>query len=129
MKQRATLDFANLDSTGNGAYRVKSNRQPRYFGANIIPLTARGDMTVRVTSAARFSASLAIRSGSSTVRYVALRDGSGQASIDASQSEEVSLIVVNTPDTLYEYDPFMIGGDVAVGLDYQVQLTDAVPTD
>jgi hypothetical protein len=39
---RSRLNFANLDSAGNGAYRVKAARQPKYMGANIIPLKERG---------------------------------------------------------------------------------------
>jgi hypothetical protein len=37
--------------------------------------------------------------------------------------------VVNTPSALIQYDPFSISGDVARGLDYQVQLTGATPAD
>src|SRR5690606_14176569 len=40
--------FANLDSLGNGRYRVKSAREPKYAGANITPLTVNGDGNVSV---------------------------------------------------------------------------------
>ena len=123
MSGRARLNFANLDMTGAGAYRVKAGRQPRYFGANIIPLEATGKVTVEVTSSAPFTATLAIRASSGTVRYVELADGAGEATV--ASGEEASLVVVNTPTMLSLYDPFMITGDVARGLDYQVRLTGA----
>jgi hypothetical protein len=124
---RSGLNFSNLDSTGSGTYRVKAARQPRYFGSNIIPLTGTGNVTVQVTSGAPFTATLSIRAASGAVRYVDLANGSGQATVESG--EEASLVVVNTPDTLYQYDPFSISGDVARGLDYTVQLTGATPSD
>jgi hypothetical protein len=66
---------------------------------------------------------LAIRSSSGSVRYVDLENGSGSAML--ASGEEASLVVVNTPDALIQYDPFQISGDVARGLDYTVQLTGA----
>jgi hypothetical protein len=122
---RSRLNFANLDAAGTGMYRVKANRQPRYFGSNIIPLKATGTVTAQVTSSAPFSATLAVRSSSGSVRYVELENGTGEATVESG--EEASLVVVNTPAALYQYDPFMISGDVARGLDYQVQLTGATP--
>lgn len=125
MSARSRLNFANLDAMGAESYRVKSGRQPRYFGSNIIPLSGTGALTVKVTSSASFTATLAIRASSGVVRYVDLAGGAGQASVEAG--EEASLVVVNTPDMLYQYDPFSIGGDVARGLDYSVELTGATP--
>ena len=125
--RRDSLNFANLDSTGSGMYRVKSGRQPRYFGSNIIPLTGSGAISVEVTSADAFTATLAVRASGGSVRYVDLPGGSGETTLAAG--EEASLVVVNTPDTLYNYDPFNISGDAAAGLDYQVQLTGATPAD
>jgi hypothetical protein len=123
MTGRSRLNFANLDSTGSGAYKVKAARQPRYFGSNIIPLTGTGNVMAQVTSTAKFTATLAIRSSSGSVRYVDLENGSGGAMLESG--EEASLVVVNTPDALIQYDPFQISGDVARGLDYTVQLTGA----
>lgn len=122
---RSRLNFANLDAVGTGSYRVKAARQPRYLGANIIPLKGTGKITARVTSSAPFTATLAVRSSAGSVRYVDLAGGAGEATLAAG--EEASLVVVNTPDTLYQYDAFSITGDVARGLDYQVQLTGATP--
>jgi hypothetical protein len=119
LSQRSRLNFANLDATGSGSYRVKSARRPRYFGANIIPLQGSGAITARVTSAEPFTATLVVR-GPQGVRFV-----DGEATLGAG--EEASLVVVNTPATLYQYDPFSISGDVARGLDYTVQLTGATP--
>ncbi len=61
------------------------------------------------------------------MRYVDLMNGSGEATVESN--EEASLVVVNTPDALIQYDPFSIGGDVAQGLDYTVTLTGATPAD
>jgi hypothetical protein len=62
------------------------------------------------------------------VRYVNLPNGSGQATIGSD--EEVSLVVVNTPDSLIPYDAFTstTNSPECVGLNYQVQITGAVPT-
>ena len=84
-------------------------------------------MSAQVTSANPFTATLAIRASGGAVRYVELANGSGSATI--ANGEEASLVVVNTPATLYQYDPFSISGDAARGLDYQVQLTGATPAD
>ena len=66
------------------------------------------------------------------MRYVDLPDGDGSASVGSD--EEASLVVVNTPDTLYMYNPADIGATpssdpAGIGLDYQVQLIGAVPMD
>jgi hypothetical protein len=125
MTGRSRLNFANLDAMGTGMYKVKAARQPRYFGSNIIPLTGTGAVTVQVASSAAFTATLAIRSSSGAVRYVDLDKGMGGATLESG--EEASLVVVNTPAMLVQYDPFMISGDVARGLDYTVQFTGAMP--
>jgi hypothetical protein len=125
LQSRGSLNFANLDSAGSQMWKVKSSRQPRYFGANIIPLDGTGMISVTVTSGNSFTATLSIRSSSGSVRYVDLDGGAGQAMVESD--EEASLVVVNTPDTLYTYDPFNISGDVAKGLDYTVQMTGAAP--
>ena len=125
MSGRARLNFANLDAMGAQMYQVKAARRPRYFGSNIIPLTGTGAVSVTVTSTDAFTATLAIRASSGSVRYVDLPNGMGQAMIESG--EEASLVVVNTPKMLYQYDPFSISGDVARGLDYRVQLTGAMP--
>ena len=68
---------------------------------------------------------LAIRASSGAVRYLDLANGSGQATL--ASGEEASLVVVNTPSALIQYDPFSIGGDAARGLDYTVHITGATP--
>jgi hypothetical protein len=80
-----------------------------------------------VTSSAALTATLSVRASSGAVRYVDLPGGSGEATLAAG--EEASLVVVNTPDTLYMYDPFNISAEAAAGLDYQVQFTGAMPAD
>jgi hypothetical protein len=81
---------------------------------------------VQVTSDDPFTATLAV-SGGSGVRYVDLPGGTGEATL--AGGEEATLVVANTPDTLYNYDPFSISGEAAAGLDYEVQLTGATPAD
>jgi hypothetical protein len=58
---------------------------------------------------------------------VDLPNGSGQTTI--ANGEEASLVVVNTPTTLYLYDPSSIPANdpVNTGLNYTVQLTGATP--
>jgi hypothetical protein len=119
--QRRSLNYANLDALAGGKYRVKTARQPRYMGANLIPLKGTGSMGVNVTATTPFTASLAVKASSGSVRYIELPKGSGEAVIAAG--EEAMLVVVNTPDTLYLYDPFSLSREVSQGLDYQVQLT------
>ncbi|KAI0433758.1 hypothetical protein F5Y09DRAFT_298096 [Xylaria sp. FL1042] len=127
LQQRSSINFANLDAQSTaGTYKVKSARQPRYMGANIIPLKTSGSVTVtaKVTASKAFTATLAIRNTSSgTTRYVDLASGSGSAAV--SSSEEASLVVVNTPASLIQFDPFSLTSDVQAGLDYTVTLTGA----
>lgn len=117
---------ANLDAAGGEMFKVKSARAPRYMGANIIPLSGSGSgaISVKVTSSGMFTATLAIRAGSGTVRYVELPGGAGDATLESG--EEASLVVANTP-ALLDYDPFNISGEAGRGLDYSVQLTGATP--
>ncbi|KAJ8124799.1 hypothetical protein O1611_g8841 [Lasiodiplodia mahajangana] len=127
LQQRGNINYANLDAQSTaGTYKVKSARQPRYMGANIIPLKKSGSVTVtaKVTASKAFTATLAIRNTSSgATRYVDLPSGSGSAAV--SSTEEASLVVVNTPATLIQFDPFSLGSDVQAGLDYTVTLTGA----
>jgi hypothetical protein len=120
--QKSSLNFANLDSNGNGKYTVKSARAPRYMGANIIPLKSPGStVTVAVTASGAYTATLAVK-GASGVRYTDLVNG--VASVSVAGGEEVSLVVANTPGLLL-YDPFSIPADVNKGLSYSVQITGA----
>jgi hypothetical protein len=135
LKSRSSLNFAaNLDSAGNQTYKVKASRQPQYGGANITPLkvSGSGEVSVKIANLgnglqeSNFTATLAIRSNDGSVRYVDLPKGSGQATVGTN--EEASLVVVNTPDTLYMYDPQYVGSPETTGLNYQVQITGAAPT-
>jgi hypothetical protein len=131
--RRGSLSFANLDPAGSQTYQVKSNRRPAYGGANIIPLSGSGSVSVRVTNSGNglqesdFTATLAVRAGNGSVRYVDLPDGAGQTTVGSG--EEASLVVVNTPSTLYQYDAFRAGNPELVGLNYRVQITGAAPAD
>ncbi|KAF2185407.1 hypothetical protein K469DRAFT_707655 [Zopfia rhizophila CBS 207.26] len=122
--QRKSLNYANLDSNGNGKYTVKSARAPRYMGSNIIPLKGTGAITVAVTANGQFTATLAVKATSGSVRYVDLVDGKGE--VNVASWEEASLVVANTP-ALVLYDPFKIPADLNRGLSYSVQITGATP--
>ncbi len=135
---RSRLNFDNLTSVGNGLYEPVAGREPRYGGANIVPLDVSGDgaVSVQVTnlgnglSESNFIATLSIRGADGAVRYVELPEGSGQATVGSN--EEASLVVVNAPDELYMYDPEFIDAEPSsdpanTGLNYQVQITGAVP--
>ncbi|KAI2466280.1 hypothetical protein F4781DRAFT_406243 [Annulohypoxylon bovei var. microspora] len=122
--QKSQFNYANLDSLGGGKYRVKAARQPRYMGANIIPLKVTGtSISVVITTTASYTASLAIKASNGAVRYVEVADNKAEASL--ASGEQATLVVVNTPNSLYLYDPFSLTSDVSKGLDYQVQLTGA----
>jgi hypothetical protein len=126
---RSRLNYANLDSLQGGNYRVKAARQPRYMGANIIPLKKTGDVViaVRVTTAVAntsYTATLAVRNTASlAVRYLVLVDGSLSANV--ATGEEATLVVANTPATLLLFDPFNLSADASRGLDYQVSISGA----
>lgn len=129
--------YANLNALGNGRYRVKPDREPAYAGANIIPLTVTGGGNVSVQvnnlgnglSGSGFSATLSIRdTRSGAVRYLDLVEGVAHAAVTAN--EELSLVVANTPDTLYHYDAFKSTGTSpeSIGLRYEVVMTGAAPS-
>ncbi|KAF2471615.1 uncharacterized protein BDR25DRAFT_303120 [Lindgomyces ingoldianus] len=121
--QKKSLTYANLDSNGNGKYTVKSARQPRYMGSNIIPLKATSStINASVTASGAFTASLVVKASSGTFRYVDLVNGSGSVTI--ASGEEASLVVANTP-SLVQYDPFSIPADVNKGLSYSIQISGA----
>jgi hypothetical protein len=132
---RGGLDFSNLESVGNQTFHARASKQPRYGGANIVPLsvTGNGEVSVAITNLgnglpdSNFTATLSIRASDGSVRYVELPDGSGQASVGSG--EEASLVVVNTPDNLYQFDAFRPGSAENTGLSYEAQITGAVPSD
>ncbi|KAH7076386.1 hypothetical protein BKA63DRAFT_412570 [Paraphoma chrysanthemicola] len=125
LSQRGRLNYANVDAQGNGAYKVKSARQPRYMGANIIPLKKSGDasVTAKISTSGTYTATLSIRNTSSgATRYVDFANGSASASV--SSAEEAAVVVANTP-ALVLYDPFSLTSEVNKGLDYTLTLTGA----
>jgi hypothetical protein len=132
LAMRGSLNFAgNLDGSGD-TYTVKSARKPQYFGANITPLAVSGgDVSVMVKNLgngqmdSNFTATLSIHAADGSTRYVDLPGGTGSATIGAG--EEASLVVVNTPDTLIQFDPQYIGSPENIGLNYSVQITGATP--
>jgi hypothetical protein len=132
LAMRGSLNFAgNLDGSGD-MYTVKSARKPQYMGANITPLkVSGGDVSVMVKNLgngqmdSNFTATLSIHAADGSTRYVDLPGGAGSATI--ATGEEVSLVVVNTPDTLIQFDPQYIGSPENIGLNYSVQITGATP--
>jgi len=121
--QRKSISYANLDSQGNGRYKVKSTRRPRYMGANIIPLKGAGNVVANVTAGTPFTATLAIKAASGAVRYVDMPGGNGQAAVVSG--EEAMLVVVNTPANLVLFDPFQLTSETNNGVDYTLQLSGA----
>jgi hypothetical protein len=121
---RAKISFANLDPAGEGSYKVKEARKPKYMGANIIPLKGSGKVSVKITAAMPFTATLAIR-GAGTFRYVDLPEGAGSA--DLAAGETASLVIANTPKSIIMYNGFEITPthEVSKGLSYTLQLTGA----
>ncbi|KAK4228073.1 hypothetical protein QBC38DRAFT_476094 [Podospora fimiseda] len=125
-REKGGINYANLDSLGGGRWRVKSGRRPRYLGGNIIPLrtTTGGNVGVSVTgNTGPITVIMAVKSGNGSVRYVDLKDGSGQVVVAAG--EEAALVVVNTPNNLVMFDPFKLTGETNTGVDYYLQLTGA----
>ena len=125
--QRKSLNYANMDSNGNGKYTVKSARAPRYMGANIIPLKVSGtSVSVVITlsggGSANYTAILVMKSSGAAVKYTDVVDGS--ATVAVGSGDEVSLVVANTP-ALVQYDAFSIPAELNKGLMYSVQLTGA----
>jgi hypothetical protein len=133
LAMRSSLGYsANWDGSAD-MYTVKSARKPQYGGANITPLKVSGSGDVSVTvknlgngqMESSFTATLAIHAADGSTRYVDLPGGMGQATI--ATGEEASLVVVNTPDMLYQFDPQYVGSPENIGLNYSVQLTNATP--
>ncbi|AJQ92948.1 DUF6055 domain-containing protein [Gynuella sunshinyii] len=130
--------YRNLYAAGNSVYRVYDERKPMYGGSNIVPLTITGNGTVDIQvsnlgngrSDSAFTAIVAIRSyDTGAIRYQVCPDG--RATITVDDREEATLVVTNTPTALYTYDAFssQAGDPELVGLNYQVRLNGAMPTD
>ncbi|HEY0892004.1 MAG TPA: DUF6055 domain-containing protein, partial [Cellvibrio sp.] len=132
-----TRAYRNLESIGSNMYRVLEARKPQFTGSNIIPLTATGsgDINIQVTnlgnglSDSNFTAIVAIKATNNSVRYVDLANGAG--SFQLASGEEASLVVTNTPDSLYLYNAFesTSTNPESIGLNYQVQILGARPRD
>lgn len=126
LAERSTINFANVDLVSTGNYKVKTARQPRYMGANIIPLKVSGvaTVTVKLTCAMECKATLAVRNTSSgAVKYTELANGAGSAAV--ASGEEASLVVANAPATLIVYDGFALSSAVSKGLDYSFTISGA----
>lgn len=127
-QQRHGINYKNVALQYDNTYKVLPERQPRYMGCNIIPLTTSGATTVEVdiklAEKAEFTAKFAVRDTSTgSVRYRTLEEGSG--SITVSDGEEISLVVANTPADPILYDGFKLTRDVQKGLEYSFTLSGA----
>lgn len=121
--QHSSLNYANLDSKGNGKYTVKSARAPRYMGANIIPLKASGGtVTATITASANTYTGTLVVKGNGGIRYTDIVNGKG--SVTLNSGEEVSLVIANTP-ALVQYDPFSIPAELNRGLTYSLEISGA----
>ncbi|KAH7166388.1 hypothetical protein EDB81DRAFT_918783 [Dactylonectria macrodidyma] len=126
LNQRESINYANLDSQGSGSYKVKSARQPRYMGANIIPLTTSGAATVaiKVTTSGVYTGTVAVyNSSTGATRYVSLVNDA--ASVKVASGEEATLVIANTPAEPILYDGFKLSSEVSAGLDYTVTISGA----
>lgn len=124
-RRNLNINYANLDTNGNGKYTVKSARAPRYMGANVIPLKNPGSsvsVTINVNAGGSYAATLAVKAGNGSVRYVDVVGGTGNVAV--AVGEELMLVVANTP-ALVLYDPFKIPAEVNKGLGYSVQISGA----
>ncbi|KAF4892153.1 hypothetical protein CGCVW01_v014252 [Colletotrichum viniferum] len=118
LSQRSRINYANIDSTGSGSYGVKAARQPRYIGANIIPLKSpSGTVTARADHDER-AADVAF----GCEEHWQWR---GAGSVSVASGEEASLVVANTPVNLVLYDPFALTSEVNTGVDYSFTLSGA----
>ncbi|PKS10928.1 hypothetical protein jhhlp_002686 [Lomentospora prolificans] len=122
-RDRARLNYQNLDSTGNGSYKPKAPRRPQYMGANIIPLKGTGAISAKVTASRPFTGTLVVRGADKEVQYIDLVDGTGEATVEAGG--EAMLVVANTPAELLNYDPFKLTDVEKQPLDYTLTLTGA----
>ncbi|KAF4980653.1 hypothetical protein FZEAL_3402 [Fusarium zealandicum] len=124
VSQRDTIDFASVEPSGNGAYKPTADRQPRYMGANIIPLAVSGaEVSVKVTSDAEFVATVVVYSEGAEARYTTLANGA--ATVGVRDGEQVSVVVANAPAEPILYDGFELSAEVSKGLDYTLELTGA----
>ncbi|MEN0036044.1 MAG: cellulose binding domain-containing protein [Cellvibrio sp.] len=132
-----TRAYRNLEAIDSTTWHVIAARKPQYTGSNIIPLTATGtgQISIQVTnlgnglSDSGFTAVVAIKAANNSVRYVDLPNGTG--SFQLATSEESSLVVTNTPTSLYLYNAFesTATSPESIGLNYQVQILGARPRD
>jgi hypothetical protein len=127
--------FNVWDKIADGEYQIKSHKQPMYAGANIVPLiTTANNISVKISNLgnglpdSNFTATLCLRNkNSNEIRYLSIPQGELKTTI--ATNEEAILVIVNTPDNLYQYDAYAAQeGDKSVtGLNYRVNLQGAEP--
>lgn len=126
-----------MERIGTNEYRVRAFRRPMYGGSNIIPLQSAGEGEIYFSfqnlgnglADSAFTATVAVRAGNGSVRYIRLQNGVD--SVQLQSGEEATLVVVNTPKTLYQFNAFESTDESPDrrGLNYQVQIIGAVPRD
>ncbi|KAF4483535.1 hypothetical protein FAGAP_11705 [Fusarium agapanthi] len=123
-QQRANIPFTNMEAAGTGPYKPKADRQPRYMGANIIPLDVTGtSLEIKVSADAEFVATVAIYREGGKSSYVHLKDGAGTVPVQAG--DDVSVVVANAPAKPILYDGFDLSAEVSKGLDYTISISGA----
>ncbi|KAF5017398.1 hypothetical protein F66182_10678 [Fusarium sp. NRRL 66182] len=124
LQQRGQINFKNVESAGSGAYKPIAGREPRYMGANIIPLEVTGNQVqVKVASNDEFVATVVVYRDGGDSSYVTLENGAATVSVKAG--DEVSVVVANAPAEPILYDGFNLSQEVSKGLDYTLTLTGA----
>ncbi|KAF4995240.1 hypothetical protein FGRMN_5271 [Fusarium graminum] len=123
-QERAEINFDNVEATGTRTYKPKADRQPRYMGANVIPLEVTGSqLEVKVASDAEFVATVAVYREGGESSYVTLTNGA--ATVPVQAGEDVSVVIANAPAEAILYDGFNLSEEVSKGLDYTLTLTGA----
>ncbi|KAF1849854.1 uncharacterized protein K460DRAFT_411661 [Cucurbitaria berberidis CBS 394.84] len=118
LARRTSLNYDHLDASG----AVKSDRAPRYMGANIIPLKVEGTtVSVTITSEGEYTGTLVVKSGDK-ITYTDIVDGKANTAV--ANGDEVSVVIAKTP-ALVQYDAFAIPAELNQGLQYSVQVTGA----
>lgn len=131
------LAFSNWDYLGGGRFRVKEEKKPMYGGANVVPLVATSrSISVELKNLgngledSNFTATISVRDViTGQTRYIELPGGTGSAEL--SDNETAAIVVVNTPDTLYQYSAYRSapGSQEKLGLNYEIWLDGAHPRD
>ncbi|KAF2846240.1 hypothetical protein T440DRAFT_433231 [Plenodomus tracheiphilus IPT5] len=119
LSERPNIVYDSLHANGT----VKSEKAPRYMGANIIPLKIKGsNITVALQTSGQYTATLVVKSGEK-LRYVDVVNGKGRVAV--AKSDEVSLVVAYTPELIMYNSAAITAEMYANALQYSVKFTGA----